>query len=262
MSQVPVQAPRHDLSGRVALVTGASSGLGFEFGHWLADAGARVVFCARSLDKVRDAAEAANARGGAAMAVQMDVRNEASIIAAFDAAEAQFGTVDTVICNAGVGHGGRSTDASAEHLRETMETNLLGVYLTAREAARRMIAAGFRDSERGRIVFIGSITAEQHHTGDAMYAATKAAIAHLSRNFAREWVRQGINVNTLQPGWMATAINADWVASDAARDEIAGLNRRRMVPIESLRDPLLFFCSDASRHVTGTLLTVDDGILL
>lgn len=262
MSERPVEASCHDLSGRTALVTGASSGLGLAFANWLADAGAKVVFCARSLGKVRDAADAANGWGGAAMAAQMDVRDEGSIIAAFDAAEAQFGTVDTVICNAGVGHGGRSTEASVDHLCETMETNLLGVYLTAREAARRMIAAGFREHERGRIVFIGSITAEQYHTGDAMYAATKAGIAHLARNFAKEWVRQGINVNTLQPGWMETAINADWVASDAAQDEIAGLNRRRMVPIESLRDPLLFYCSDASRHVTGSLLTVDDGILL
>lgn len=262
MSERLAEASRHDLSGRIALVTGASSGLGLEFAHWLADAGASVVFGARSLDKVRDAANAVNQRGGAAMAAQMNVRDEASIIAAFDAAEAQFGTVDTVICNAGVGHGGRSTEASAEHLCETMETNLLGVYLTAREAARRMIAAGFRDHERGRIVFIGSITAAQHHTGDAMYAATKAGIAHLARNFAKEWVRQGINVNTLQPGWMQTAINADWVATDQAQQDIAGLNRRRMVPIESLRDPLLYYCSDASRYVTGTMLTVDDGILL
>ncbi len=95
-----------------------------------------------------------------------------------------------------------------------------------------------------------------------MYAATKAGIAHLARNFAKEWVRQGINVNTIQPGWMQTAINAEWFGSEESAKIIASLPRGRVIPQDALVEPLLFFCSDASKHVTGATLTVDDGISL
>lgn len=251
-----------DLTGRIALVTGASSGLGDGFARVLAAAGAKVVLAARRLDKLEALAAGLAEQGAEAFPVAMDVTDEASVVAAFDAAEKHFGVVDTVVCNAGLGHGARSTDAPVDKLRQTMETNQLGVYLTAREGAKRMIAANFRESERGRIVIIGSITAQQHHTGDSMYAATKAAVAHLGRNLAKEWVRQGINVNTIQPGWMKTAINADWFGSEESAKMIAALPRRRVIPQEALAEPLLFYCSDASRYVTGTTLTVDDGISL
>ncbi len=248
-----------DLTDRIALITGASTGLGEGFARLLHEAGARVVLAARSMQKLRALAEEL---GDRAFPVALDIADEASVIAAFDAAESQFGTVDTLICNAGLGHGGRSTDAPRDALAQTLETNLLGTYLTAREGAKRMIAADFRASERGRIVLIGSITAQQHHTGDSMYAATKAGIDHLGRNFAKEWVRQGINVNTIQPGWMETAANAEWFGSDGSAKIIAALPRRRVVPQAALAEPLLFFCSDASKHVTGATLTVDDGISL
>lgn len=252
----------YDLTGRVALVTGASSGLGAAFARWLAQAGASVACAARRRDKVAALAEELRAEGRRALAVALDVRTETSIRAAFDAAEDEFGPVDTVICNAGIGHGARSTDAPADALVATLETNLLGVFLTAREGARRMIAAGSRLNGRGRIIHIGSITAEQHHTGDAMYAATKAGVAHLARNFAREWLRQGINVNTIQPGWIITDINRDWFAQPQGKSAVEALPRSRTVPTEALRDPLLWLCSDASLHVTGATLTIDDGISL
>lgn len=251
-----------DLSGRVALVTGASSGLGEAFACWLAEAGASVACTGRRADKVNALADMLRARGASTVAVSLDVSDEASICSAFDEVEKALGPVDTVICNAGIGHGARSTDAPLDALRKTIDTNLLGVFLTAREGARRMIAAGSRESGRGRIVHIGSITAEQHHTGDAMYAATKAGVAHLARNFAREWVRQGINVNTIQPGWIVTDINREWFARPEGEAAINALPRRRTVPAEALRDALLWLCSDASRYVTGATLTIDDGISL
>ena len=193
-----------DLSGRVGLVTGASSGLGEEFARTMSRAGAKVVLGARRLDRVETIAAELETEGHIALAVALDVTDEASVSAAFDEAEDHFGTVDTVVCNAGAGVGGRSTEIPVAGLKQVQDTNLLGAFLTAREGARRMIAADLRESERGRIVLIGSITAQQFHTGDAMYAATKAGIAHLGRNLAKEWVRQGINVNTLQPGWVKT----------------------------------------------------------
>lgn len=248
-----------DLSGRTALVAGASSGLGEGFARLLASAGARVALGARRFDRVEALVAEIIANGGEAVGVPLDIADEASVIAAFDTVETMFGTIDTVVCNAGVGHGGRSTDAPVGNIRSVLDTNLLGTYLVAREAAKRMIAAGSRGRENGRIVMIGSITAEQHHTGDAAYAASKAGIAHLARNFAKEWARQGINVNTIQPGWVLTEINREWSESAGSEAEIAALPRRRMLDQSALDDMLLYLCSDRSRQVTGATFTIDDG---
>ena len=247
------------LSGRIALITGASSGFGAHFARLFVREGARVVIGARRVDRI---AALADELGDAALAVPMDVTHEASIVAAYDAAEAKFGTVDTVVANAGVSADGRSTEVTAADLAGLVATNFTGVYLTAREGAKRMIAAGFKDSERGRIVLIGSITAELTAQGDAAYAASKAGVAHLGRQFAREWVRQGINVNTIQPGYIQTEIAGDWFQTEGGQRQIAAFHRRRLCPIEALDAPLVFLCSDAARHVTGATLTIDDGQVL
>lgn len=244
------------LAGRTVLITGASSGFGEHFARLLAGAGARVVIGARRVERLQALAAEL---GEAALAVPMDVTDEASLIAAYDAAEARFGTVDTVVANAGVAVGARSTDLSASDLATVVGTNFTGLYLTVREGAKRMIAAGMRESERGRIVLIGSITAEMTGQGDAAYAATKAGVAHLGRQFAREWVRQGINVNTIQPGYIQTEIAGDWFQTEGGARQIAGFHRKRLCPIEALDAPLLFLCSDAARHVTGSTITIDDG---
>lgn len=248
-----------DLSGRTALVTGASSGLGKGFAKAIARAGARTVLAARRRERVEALAEEIRGTGGAALGIEMDVSDQGSVIDAFDEVEARWGGVDTIVCNAGVGVGGRSTEMPVEDLRTVVDTNLLGVYLTAREGAKRLIAAGSRQRQHGRIVVIGSITAMQHHTGDAAYAATKIAVAHLVRNFAKEWVRQGINLNTLQPGWVHTEINDDWFQSQQGQRDIAQLPRRRLLDETSLHDMLLYLCSDRSAQVTGATITVDDG---
>jgi NAD(P)-dependent dehydrogenase (short-subunit alcohol dehydrogenase family) len=247
--------PAFDLSGRTVLVAGASSGLGAGFARVLGEAGARVVLGARRLDRV----EALAAELPAAFAVRLDVTDEASVAAAYDAAEARFGTIDSVVANAGVGIGGRSTEMPAADLRRVVDTNLLGTYLVAREGARRLIAAGSRETGRGRIVLIGSITARQAGTGDAMYAATKAGLAHLGRQFAREWIRQGINVNTVQPGWILTDINADWFATERGQADIQANHRRRLMAPDALDDMLLYLLSDRSAQVTGATFTLDDG---
>ncbi|MFM5894816.1 MAG: SDR family NAD(P)-dependent oxidoreductase [Novosphingobium sp.] len=247
------------MAGRTALITGASSGFGAHFARLFVAEGAKVVIGARRLDRV---SALADELGDAALAVAMDVTDEASIIAVYDAAEARFGTVDTVISNAGIAKAGRSTDLPASDIAAVVETNFTGLYLTAREGAKRMIAANFRESERGRIVLLGSITAELTGNGETAYAAIKAGVAHLGRQFAREWVRQGINVNTIQPGYIDTEIQGDWFETPAGQAHINSFHRRRLTPIEALDAPLLFFASDASRYVTGSTLTVDDGQVL
>ena len=247
------------LDGRTALIAGASSGLGAEFARLFASAGARVVLGARRLERVEALADELERDGAEALGVKLDVSDDALVSAAFDAAESRFGTVDTVVANAGTASGGRSTDLAESAIRRVIDTNLLGTYLVARQAAKRLIASGSREHENGRILFIGSITAEQNHTGDAAYAATKIGIAHLARQFAREWARQGINVNTIQPGWIHTELNDDWFHSEDSRAAIAALPRRRMQAKESLQDMVLYLCSDRSRAITGATFTIDDG---
>lgn len=247
------------LDGRTAFIAGASSGLGAGFARLLATAGARVVLGARRLERVEALAHELERGGAEALAVKLDVCDDGLVAAAFDAAESRFGTVDTVIANAGTGVGGRSTDIPETAIRSVIDTNLLGTYLVARQAARRLIASGSREREHGRILFIGSITAGQNHTGDAAYAATKIGIAHLARQFAKEWARQGINVNTIQPGWIHTEINDAWFQSEASGAAIASLPRRRMQEQASLDDMVLYLCSDRSKAVTGATFTIDDG---
>ena len=164
-----------------------------------------------------------------------------------------------MVANAGTGTGGRATDVPADGLSAVIDTNLLGTYLVAREGARRMIASGTGARGDGRMVLIGSITADRTGMGDTLYAATKAAIAHLGRNLAREWIRQGINVNTLQPGIIPTEANAVWFATERGQADIAGLHRRRLLDSDALDDMLLYLLSDRSRQITGAVFTIDDG---
>ncbi|MDE2404020.1 MAG: SDR family oxidoreductase [Sphingomonadales bacterium] len=240
------------LAGRTVLVTGASAGIGAGFARLCARAGASVVAGAR-----RVPAALAEEIGG--LAVQLDVADEASVVAAYDAAEARFGTVDGIIANAGVGTGGHATAVPMSGLQGVLNTNLLGVYLTAREGAKRLIAAGSRDHQRGRVVLIGSTTALRTGMGDSLYAATKAGIEHLARNLAREWIRQGINVNCLHPGMIPSEANADWFKTERGRDNIAAQHRRRILAPDALDDMLLYLLSDRSAQVTGATFTIDDG---
>ncbi len=251
-----MERPNYSLDGRVALITGASSGIGAHLARLFAAAGAKVVLGARRVDRI---AALADSIGANALPVAMDVTDEASIIAAFDAAEARFGPPDTVLANAGIAVAGRTVDLSADQVRSVIDTNFTAVYLTAREAARRMIAAGSKQSGRGRIVLTGSITAEMTGQGDAAYAASKAAVVHLGRQLAREWARLGINVNTVQPGYILTEIDEHWFATEGGKAQVQTWPRRRLTPIEALNDPMLFFASDASAYVTGAHVTVDDG---
>lgn len=242
-----------DLTGRTALITGASSGLGARFGRMLAANGARVALGARRVDRL---AALASEIGPNAAAVQMDVGREADIIAGFDAAEAAFGTIDTVIANAGVDGAGMITAMSEAEIAHTLQVNLTGAILTAREGARRMMAAGIT---RGRIVLVASITAFEASPGLVAYSASKAGVVQAGRSMAREWARSGICVNTISPGYIRTAINADWFETEPGKRQIARFPRKRLMGEEGLDGPLLFLCSDAAEFVTGANFVLDDG---
>jgi NAD(P)-dependent dehydrogenase (short-subunit alcohol dehydrogenase family) len=249
----------HDLSGRTCLITGASSGLGEHFARLAAQAGARLVLGARRKERLDTLVADLEAGGSKALAVDMDVTEEASIIAAYDAGEERFGTIDTIIANAGTSSPGRATEIAADDIRSLLETNILGVLLTAREGAKRLIAAGSRESGAGRILLIGSIGAFTPVPGEVAYSASKAAVANLGRSLALEWVRLGVNVNVIQPGYILTELAADWFAGEGGKAQIASFPRRRLQPIDSLNDQVLYLCSDASLHMTGAIITLDDG---
>jgi NAD(P)-dependent dehydrogenase (short-subunit alcohol dehydrogenase family) len=243
-----------DLTGRNALVTGASSGLGTRFGRMLAESGANVALGARRADRL--AALAAEI-GPNAAAVQMDVACEADIIAGFDAAEAAFGgPVDTVIANAGVDGAGMATTISEDEIEQTLAINLKGAILTAREGAKRMMAHGVT---KGRIVLIASITAFEPSPGLVAYAASKAGVLQAGRTMAREWARAGINVNTVSPGYIRTAINDAWFDTEPGKKQIVRFPKRRLMGEEGLDAMILFLCSDASEFVTGADFVLDDG---
>jgi NAD(P)-dependent dehydrogenase (short-subunit alcohol dehydrogenase family) len=243
-----------DLTGRRALITGASSGLGTRFGRILAASGAQVALGARRVDRLEALAAEI---GPKAAAVPMDVAREADIIAGFDAAEAAFGApIDTVIANAGVDGAGMITAMPEEEIEQTLAINLKGAILTAREGARRMMAQGIT---RGRIVMIASITAFEPSPGLVAYAASKAGVVQAARSMAREWARAGICVNTVSPGYIRTAINDEWFDTEPGKKQIARFPKRRLMGEEGLDAMILFLCSDAAEFVTGTDFVLDDG---
>lgn len=251
-----------DLTGRVALVTGASSGIGATVAHALAASGAKVVLCGRRRARLDAVARAIEEAGGASLAAPMDVTDEASVRGAFDAAEAKFGRVDTVIANAGVGARGRSTDISAHELDDLIAVNFRGVFLTAREGAKRMIGHGSPDHALGRIIIISSVTAVSTDQSVSAYAATKAAILHLGKSFAREWIKLGVNVNVVLPGYVRTDMIDDLFEGAAGEKLLNAFPRRRLLREEDIAATVLYLSCDAAAAITGAAIVVDDGQML
>ena len=243
------------VAGRVALVTGASSGLGKRFAQVLVAEGAKVVVAARRKDRLD---ELAAELGANALAVQCDVTDEAQVIAMFDAAEAKFGLVDTVINNAGMTHANNAVTQDIAEFRKIMDLNVTSVWCVAREAARRLIKAGPEKSHHGRIVNIASMAGRIVIPNVTAYNTSKAACAHLTRSLAREWARHGINVNALSPGYVATELTEEWLNGEGGAKTIGKSPRRRVMDEGSLDEALLFLCSDAAKFVTGTDVLVDD----
>jgi NAD(P)-dependent dehydrogenase (short-subunit alcohol dehydrogenase family) len=247
-----------DLSGRRALVTGASSGLGRHFAATLAHAGAAVVMVARRTDKLEQAVIALQSQGGRAYATKMDVSDRASVTGGLDqAAELLGGTVDLVINNAGTTDTKRALDYSDEDWDHIVGTNLKGSWMVAQEAARRMV----ENKCRGSIVNITSILANRVAGGVTPYCASKAGLKHLTQAFALEWARYGIRVNSLAPGYVATDFNQDFLASEAGEKLKSRIPMRRFGDMHNLDGALLLLSSEAGAYMTGCEIVVDGGHL-
>lgn len=247
------------MAERVALVTGASSGLGSHFAQVLADQGAKVLLGARRLDALERVCDAISSRGGQAAAVALDVTDDASVRAAFDAADRLFGPVDSVIANAGINVPGNAVDIGSDEVEQLFSVNIRGTFLTAREGARRMMRAGSPDRQHGRIVVISSIMGHVAKSGMAAYCASKAATQHLTRALGREWARQGICINALAPGYISTELNSGWFDTPSGQRLIASWPRSRLLEAADLDAMLVYLASDAASRVTGAIFTIDDG---
>ena len=244
-----------DLAGHTAFVTGASGGLGEHFARLLAGSGAAVALTARRLDRTRALAAELNAAGHRAIALQLDVADPHAIGPALDAAQAQLGPISILVNNAGVGGDGMALDVSIEAWSNTFDVNVRGTFVAAREAAKRMIAAGIS----GRIVNIASIASHTVLPGLSAYCASKAAVAMLTKGLAREWARSGIAVNALCPGYIETDLNSDWFKTEGGARQIKGFPRRRLMEANDLNEAFLMLVGPAASAITGAVITIDDG---
>lgn len=248
-----------DMTGRTVLVTGASSGVGAHLARVLAANGARVVLAARREALLSTLRDDLRANGAEAISVTMDVADEVSVEAGYDEAEAAFGRIDTVVANAGVNAPGSALGLDIGDFDRIVSVNLRGVFLTAREGARRMIKLRANPAPEGRVVIISSITAHHAPPGAAAYSATKAAVVQLGRVLAKEWAGKGVNVNILCPGYMLTDLTEAHWDEPKGRALLDQFPRRRLMNLEAL-DPLaLYLASNASSQVTGSVFDVDDG---
>jgi len=247
------------LAGRVAVVTGASSGLGARFAHVLTDAGASVALMARRTDRLESLVADLAAKGGKAVAIALDVSDTAAIGPALDKAEAALGPISIMVNNAGVGGDGMALEMTPEVFDQTIAVNTRGVYFGAVEAAKRMIASGIAEKGEARIINIASIAAFEQLGGLTVYCLSKAACASLTKGLAREWARQRIAVNAICPGYIETEINSDWFQEEGGQKQIKGFPRRRLMEEDVLDEALLMLAGRRAHFITGTLITIDDG---
>ncbi|MBT9597879.1 MAG: SDR family NAD(P)-dependent oxidoreductase [Vitreoscilla sp.] len=246
---------KFSLAGRVALVTGASSGFGERFATVLAAAGAKVACVARRADKVQAVAEAIRAAGGEAMPCVMDVTDQASMRAGFDAIEAQLGTVDVLVNNAGLSAPAPFAEMSNQQWDSVLDVNLSAPFYVAREMSRRLIAKG----QPGSIINIASILG---HLAKAMfvnYGTTKGAMIHMTQYMALDLLPHHIRVNAIAPGYFPTEMTNPFFETEMGQREVAALPPGRLGRLEELDGPLLLLASDASSYMNGTVLTVDYG---
>jgi 3-oxoacyl-[acyl-carrier protein] reductase len=244
-----------DLRGRVALVTGASSGLGTRFAEVLAENGADVALVARRTDRLAAIKARIEAAGGRAVAIGADVLDRTAMTHAFDEVEKAFGTVTILVNNAGVAHAGRAVELSAEEWRRVVSTDLDAVFFWAQEAARRLLAAG----KPGAIVNIASVLGFGVAKGTAAYATAKAGVVQLTRALALELGFKGVRVNAIAPGWFVTEINRDFLMSERGAALTREIPVGRFGEDGDLDGVLLLLASNAGRYITGATYVVDGG---
>jgi NAD(P)-dependent dehydrogenase (short-subunit alcohol dehydrogenase family) len=252
-----------DLGGRVALVTGASSGLGDRFARVLAGNGARVVLAARRIERLERLRGEIAALGGEAHVVALDVTDPASIDSAVARAEREAGPIDILVNNSGVSNTIRLLDVQPADFDFVFDTNTRGAFFVAQAVARRMVERARADSSRqARIVNIASMAGVKALPGIGVYGMSKAAVIQMTRAMAAEWGRFNINVNAILPGYIRTEINEAHWETEGGRKLIAMTPRRRVGQPEDLDGTLLLLASPAARMISGSTFTVDDGFCL
>jgi 3-oxoacyl-[acyl-carrier protein] reductase len=248
-------AEMFSLKGRVALVTGASSGLGVQFARALAENGAAIALVARRADRLKALKDEIEGKGGKAIAIEADVTDRAARTRAFDVAEKAFGTVTILVNNAGIAHGGRAVEMPPEEWRKVLSTNLDAVFFWAQEAARRMLAA----KKQGAIVNIASVLGLAVAKGAVAYATAKAGVVQVTKALAVELAFKGVRVNAIAPGWFVTEMNDDYLASEAGAAIKREIPMGRFGNAGDLDGALLLLASDAGSYITGATIVVDGG---
>ena len=255
-----------DLSGRVALVTGASSGLGTQFAKTLAAAGAAVVLAGRRVERLKTLRAEIEGNGGDAHVVGLDVTDIGSIKSAVAHAETEMGTLDILVNNSGVSTTQRLTDVTEDDYDYILDTNTKGAFFVAQEVGKRMIArakgAAPGTFTGGRIVNIASMAGLRVLGQIGVYAMSKAAVVHMTRAMALEWGRYGINVNAICPGYIDTEINHHHWQTEQGQKLIGMLPRKRVGQPQDLDAVLMMLCANESHFVNGAVVQADDGFAL
>ena len=252
-----------DLSGRVAFVTGASSGLGAQFARTLSQAGAGVVLAARRIERLKTLRAEIESHGGDAHVVQLDVTDHDSIKSAVAHAETEMGTIDILVNNSGVSTTQRLVDVMPDDYDFVMGTNTRGAFFVAQEVAKRMIArsrgAAPGTFTGGRIVNVASMAGIKVLSQIGVYAMSKAAVIHMTRAMALEWGKFGINTNALCPGYIDTEINHHHWQTEAGQKLIQMTPRKRVGMPTDLDAALMMLCANESHFINGAVLAADDG---
>jgi NAD(P)-dependent dehydrogenase (short-subunit alcohol dehydrogenase family) len=252
-----------DLSGRVALVTGASSGLGAQFAKTLAKAGAAVVLASRRIDKLKELRADIEAEGGSAHVVALDVTDTVSIKSAVAHAETEVGPIDILINNSGVSTTQRISDVTEEDYDFIFNTNTRGAFFVAQEVGKRMLARAKGSAPGtytgGRIVNIASMAGLKVLPQIGVYCMSKAAVVHMTKAMAVEWGKYGINVNAICPGYIDTEINHQHWQTEQGQKLVQMLPRKRVGKPEDLDALLVMLCARESHFINGAVIAADDG---
>ena len=252
-----------DLSGRVALVTGASSGLGAQFARTLARAGAGVVLASRLIEKLKELRARIEGEGGDAHVVELDVTDHDSIKSAVAHAETEMGSIDILVNNSGVSTTQRIQDVTPEDYDFIFNTNVKGAFFVAQEVGKRMLArsrgAAPGSFTGGRIINIASMAGLKVLPQIGAYCMSKAAVVQMTRAMALEWGKFGINTNAICPGYIDTEINHHHWQTEQGQKLVNMLPRKRVGSPEDLDALLVMLASDQSHFINGAVIAADDG---
>jgi len=245
------------LDGRIALVTGASSGLGLHFANALADAGASVALAARRRDRLHQVATKIEHKGNRVVVCEMDVTDPPTIKRSFERIEEKLGAVDVLVNNAGIASTSSALELDESEWDEVIDTNLKGAWLVAQQTAQRLV----RLKKPGAIINIASILGYRVAKGVSSYSASKAGLIQLTQALALEWAKDQIRVNAIAPGYVLTEMNQDFFEKNSSASEsiVRNIPQRRIGTPEELTGALLLLASDASSYMTGSTIVVDGG---